>query len=1032
VLKGRFKPVLLKRQSVATGVWGEAGIGKSYKVTEFLKTLPCHSLSLHSTTPLPSLVTALPKPKKLALWAENNLNRLVKGEAVETPGILDALGALLAGLAPFVLHLEDLHETDQERLEFIQKLAQMVERSKGVGLIITSRNEPPQPFEGLRLEPLTREASDALLEKEVSATLPKEALLWIYDKAVGNPLYTLEYLRFLSRQGSLWNDGKRWYWRAPQGNTMPATVEALIEMLLAGVAQHPRLETALQAKALLPLATEDELWAKVAELSKKELEAAKLELRSRGLFKADAFAHPLYREVTLKNLPGATRRELARRALETLQDDPVKAALFLEDTGLEDERALELLKKAAGVARARKDETSAGRFLAKAVQYARGEEKGKLALEAAQSLEGVDVPLALTLTESAARHLSEPSEALYLQALLLAGQGEYDRMQRVVGQLPEAFRGNSTWTAKQIHLLYLAGRDEERIAFWESHPEAQETCDGATAHFVAWGYINTGQPALAAALIERSLATTTLSALDKANLLEARATLSFYGGAYHQAEVYFSEALGLRQSLDFAPATANVLRNRSMSRLQQGRFRESLADFEQALAIYSETGKSLYYAETLIMMSHALLELGDYEQTEAVLLEALELFRRAEPHPNLVAALVQLAALYLAWGTQTHSYLALKYAREVERVAANFAVNSRLMAVSALAHVEPKPQRALAYANEALELATDLNILEAIVNSHYARGLALLALRQKDEAKEAFTLACQLAEEHGLVLEANKYGLELDRLTNDLESARKRVRWFEERGLLNSVNIAKRYFPVLAEATKPDKSASKGLPRLNVLGAMQISHDGRASLVRGRKRQEFVALLLEARLAGRSEVGRLGLLDTLYPNENELKALQNLKNLIHSLRSSFGEQAILTTNTGYGLGAIESDAEAFLETGDTRLWRGTYLKDIETRGRENVGDSLYLALFEKAKAMLETDSQEAGRVARFLLEADPYNVSYLTLNLQTLRARDNYRTLKQIYAEARERFSEVGEHLPETWLDFLGLTDKTLSNLPQN
>jgi tetratricopeptide (TPR) repeat protein len=1031
VLKSRFKPVLLKRQSVATGVWGEAGIGKSYKVTEFLKTLPCQSLSLHSTTPLPSLVTALPKPKKLALWAENNLTRLTKSEVAETTGIFDALGALLAGLAPFVLHLEDIHEADVERREFIQELAKLVLRSKGTALIVTSRTLPPEPFEIFKLEPLTKEASDALLEKDVSATLPKEALLWIYHKAAGNPLYTLEYLRFLSRQGSLWNDGKRWHWREPEGNTLPITVEALIEMLLSSVNQNPKLETALQAKALLPLATEDSLWVKVAELSTKELEATKSELRSRGLFKADTFAHPLYREVTLKNLPGAKRRELARRALEALQDDPVNAALFIEDALLENERALELLKKAAGLARARKDETSAGRFLAKAVQYATGEEKGQLALEAAQALEGVDVPLALTLTESAARHLSDASEALYLQALLLAGQGEYDKMQRVVGQLPEAFRGNSTWTAKQIHLLYLAGRDEERIAFWESHPEAHESCDGATANFVAWGYINTGQPALAAALIDRSLATSGLSVLDKANLLEARATLSFYGGAYQQAEVYFSEALGLRQGLDFAPATANVLRNRSMSRLQQGRFRESLADFEQALTIYSETGKSLYYAETLIMMSHALLELGDYERTEAVLLEALELFRRAEPHPNLVDALVQLTALYLAWGTQTHSYLALKYAREVARVAENFAVNSRLMAVSALAHAEPNPERALAYADEALRLATGLNILEAIVNSHQARGLALVHLGQKNAAKEALRLACQLAEEHGLVLEANKYGLELDRLNNDVESARKRMHWFKERGLMNSVNITKRYFPEL-EAAKNEPIAEVTVPRLNVLGTMQINHEGKTENVRGRKRQEFLALLLESHLAGHPEVNRLELLDTLYPNEDELKALQNLKNLIHSLRSSLGKGSILTTSTGYSLGKMKSDAEDFLETGDTGLWRGVYLEDIETNFHENVREPLYLALFEATKALLETDSQEAARVARFLREAEPYNTSYLALNLRALRERDNYRMLKQIYAEARERLTEVGERLPENWRDFLELADKPLSTLSQN
>jgi hypothetical protein len=350
------------------------------------------------------------------------------------------------------------------------------------------------------------------------------------------------------------------------------------------------------------------------------------------------------------------------------------------------------------------------------------------------------------------------------------------------------------------------------------------------------------------------------------------------------------------------------------------------------------------------------------------------------------------------------------------------------MAVVTLACVEPHPHLALAYGNEALELATRLNILEAIVNSHHVRGLALVELDRKDEAREAFTLACQLAQEHGLVLEATKYGLDLDRLNNDFDTARRRMQWFEERGLPNGVNMAKRYFPALEQAANTDRFVSEALPRLNVLGPMQISHEGEPAAVRGRKRQEFLASLLESRLAGRSEISRLELVDSLYPNEDEIKALQNLKNLAHGLRSSLGDGSILTTNTGYTLGAMTSDAEEFLKTGDTSLWRGAYLEDIETKV-ESVRDSLYLALFEKAKAWLETDSQEAARVARFLLIADPYNASYIALNVRALRARDNYRTLKQIYREANERFAEMGEPLPENWLDFLELTDKTPVNL---
>jgi tetratricopeptide (TPR) repeat protein len=1016
-LTNRLKAVLQKRLSLALGVWGEAGIGKSYQLRELLQTLPCQHLSLHATTPLSILAQTLPKPKKLARWAENNLERLAKGETIESSSILDSLGSLLASLAPFVLHLEDSHEVDNERLEFIQKLAQTVQRIRGVGLIVTSRKEPPQPFTVVKLEPLTKDQADALLISEVGTSLPAEALEFIYTKAAGNPLYTLEYFRLLSRQGTLWNDGRSWHWRNPQGDTMPVTVEALIEMLLSGVSQTPRLETALQAKALLPLDTENELWANVAELSISELETAKLEFRGRGIFSDDSFAHPLYREVTLKNLSKAKRQHLSRRAIEALQAEPVKAAWFIDDALLEREKALELLKNAAQQAKDNKDDASAGRFLANAVQYATGQEKGELALGAARLLEGVDVPRALTLAEDATQHLSERSEALYLRATLLAGQGEYEKMQEVIQQIPDDIKTQPSWIAQYIHLLYLGGKDEERIAFWESHPEAHENCDGATANFVAWGYLNLGRTSEALELIERVTASATLSDKDKSDLLEARAALHFYGGDYGQAESDFSEALELRQCIGYLPATANVLRNRAMTRVQQGRFLEALPDLEHTLQVYSEAGKSLYYAETLVMMSYVLVELGEYERTEKILLEALDIFRRVEPQPKLVDTLVQLAGLYLDWPTQTYTYLALKYAREAEKVARGFAINSRLMAVSTLARAESDPRSGLTYADEALELASRLNILEAIVNSHYARGLALLALGHRDEAKEALTVCCQLAKEHGLVLEANKYGLELDRLNNDIDSARKKMQWLEERGLMNGVNIAKRYFPALAETPKAELLPDT-LPRLNVLGEMQVHYDGKTERVRGHKRQAFLAALLEARLAGRSETSRLELFDTLYGDEDELKALASLKNLIHKLRSTLGEKAVLTTNTGYRLGAMTSDAEVFLETLDTTLWRGMYLVDLDTLG-DTVRDSLYLTLFEKTKELLETDPQETARVARFLLLADPYDSAYLRLSLQALRASDNYRTLGRVYEEAKKRFAEIGEDLPPQWTVFL-------------
>ena len=115
----RLQAVMSKRVGLAVALWGDAGIGKSYQVQQLLQTLTCRSSSLHATTPLAALARGLPKPKKLPLWAERTLARLAQSEEIENVTTIASLGAVFAGLAPFVLHLEDIHEAGSERLEFI-------------------------------------------------------------------------------------------------------------------------------------------------------------------------------------------------------------------------------------------------------------------------------------------------------------------------------------------------------------------------------------------------------------------------------------------------------------------------------------------------------------------------------------------------------------------------------------------------------------------------------------------------------------------------------------------------------------------------------------------------------------------------------------------------------------------------------------------------------------------------------------------------------------------------------------------------
>jgi tetratricopeptide (TPR) repeat protein len=588
---------------------------------------------------------------------------------------------------------------------------------------------------------------------------------------------------------------------------MPPTVEALIELSLAEVRRDERLEATLQAGALLPRDTSDTLWQGVAELSEPELVAAKLELERRGVFSKGNFVHPLYREIALKQVPQAKRSALARQALALLHDDPIRAAGFIGAASLDRTTALTLLSRAAKAAQEGGNAVLAGRLMAEASEHAVGEEKGRLALEAAKVLDGIDYGLMLELAAKASAHLSDPTEALYLQATALAVRGDHEGMQGLLRRLPPAAKQGVVWLQRYIKLLHQSARHEEVIQVWEADPN-REQCDGKTIYHVGWAYMHQGNLHAAADLVALWLAKPQATEDDRGSLGELQAAIAFYGGRFEDADTIYSEVLSRFRQDTSVPleSVANVLRNRSLTRLQQGHYWESLPDLQETLDIYASVGNSIHYAQTLVMMSYVLVELGEYERTEDILLEALEIFRRTEPQPWLVNTLVQLSILYLEWSAQIHPILALKYAQDALHVAQalhqEIAIIIALPALSCAKTAVGQAAEGLALADGALERAGQMGFAEAVVEITFAKGSALKALGRVREARDALVTAHQLAEKYGLALQANRYGLELAYLDGDVESARRRLEWFEKRGLLQSVAIAKRYFPELGTQTK--------------------------------------------------------------------------------------------------------------------------------------------------------------------------------------------------------------------------------------
>jgi tetratricopeptide (TPR) repeat protein len=1021
----RLTGLTMRRSGISLGIWGEPGIGKTHAALALLRGTSCQSLSVHTTQALEMIVRQIPRPKKISVWLERSLERLEAGEPLETGVFIQTLGALLTTNAPMILHVEDLHESTPDRLEVWQQLALAVTRIRGVGLIATSRAQPPDGFEVIRLEPLNRAASDALLEAEAGTVLPVEACSWIFEHACGNPLFTLEFFRFLARHGFVWNDSQRWRWRVPEHQVMPVTVEAIIERAISEACADTDTRTALEARAYLEslepnLKLEPAVWAHVASLEPDALERAVLNLRAQGVLNESTFVHPLFREVPVKGLNPRDRKSFASHALEVL---PLEvAAVFIADAQLGSERSLEFLEWAALAATEAGNPIKAARFQAQAVEHARGEVRARLALASAQVLRTVDFAQASRLADLAALEPTLASQAIMLGAELLAMQG---RLTEAEGRL-EVFTATEPLEGAIRRLkLYAMARDFiGALELWQQNPELQASVNMEVLQAAIQTLLSTDHYEEARTVLGQAQTLQGLSPADRTALDGFEANLCAHDGETERAAtLYASRADKLLASGDLRQA-AIALKNHGVTMERLGRFCESSNLYGQAAQRFAELGDLRRVADAKSGVAWNLWHLGEYEDAETIFLESIDLQRGFEPTDQLVFCEGCLSLMYLDWSPPLAIDLANKHARTALEVARQLG-NATDIVDSLFDNVlvrlrQGRPGEARVLAEEMTSLCETHGLSGTAITAMYCQALVLEA---EGNVTGALRLMTQSETEHqGSEMFKTKIGMEIARLSGDLERARRHLDWFEARGVVNGVNVLCRYFPELSikgfvQTSGP--AESKPIQRLEVLGMMQLWFEETITPMRGSKRKELLALLLEARIMGRSELSRLHLFDALYPDSNEAQANAALSSLVYQLRELCGPNTILSSDGGYALGGITSDAETFLESGNTRLWRGAYLEGSDLGVGETVRETLHLALRNRAESLLETDPNEVVRVGRLMCSADPYDLESLRLTLRALRASDNHKSLKSTYARARTDLLEIGEVLPERWTDFL-------------
>ncbi len=1024
----RLNPVVSKRLGVVLNVYGEPGIGKSWTVAQILKSIPCQTLNLPATINEAGLAAALPRPKKLPLWAEKQLLQLERGEFVDTAVLVNTLTTLLAGLAPVVLHLEDVHEASFERLELIQKLALAIKRVKGIGLIVSSRVELPEPFVSFKIQSLARAESDALLIAELGYELPTEGLEYIFARAQGNPLFSLEFLRYLTRQGFLWSDGKTWHWRTPPTGFVPVSLEALLERITSSLVLDSDTRTALEARAILnlPVKVVRQVWWQVSELSEDSFKRAKLSLEASGIVVDGVFSHALIQEVIASAIPPDRRQMLAWRSWQQLEDsDPILATRFIQAAARTHLEVLNLLERAIAVC----TQPEQGAFLlALKVDWTPLPNRFEVALAASKALLEVDLKTAAQLGELAFS-LSPQHEALYLLVEIRLLERRFNDASKLLESVPKVEHASIQYWQFSVRLCKESSEFRLAITRWHQHPEFHALGEPKAIQSLAWCIMETAIPneiEYATNLITKTLMRD-LSLQDRYLLLDARGNLELRLNQYADAKNDFLAALEFASLAGSHLWRAKLCNDLAHLHYIQDQNDEAVSYIEMAYQIMLDHGQAFDLAHMQARLGVVCLERAQFEKAESLMQQSREILQRSDSL-ELCEVNLHLANLYLAWNTAHSAVLARWYASSGLKVARRLGVPFTLcLALFRAVQCELKFGDIDAAKQLLPEFSFNLeglNMSGLEARLAWATGMVLEASHNLTGAFEHFQAALTLFESLKDQSLIHQIQLEIDRLNHDATRAKTHEVWFAAHGLERLAQLVRRYFPESLEisllTTKPTIDDSL---RINVLGTVSLEQQGKTINYRGRKRFEFLGYLLETRISGRHEAPTLEVIDALYPDLLEPEAKSALKQLVYLLRNKLGADVIQSTSQGYALGAIASDAEEFLATGNPSLWHGVYLEGLSEGWLPGVRDALVQAIRQKIESLAKTDAKQAARLGQILLEMEPYDHDTLEL---TLRAIGTNQALSgNLYHQAKIRFEQIGESLPNSQDTFLRLREES-------
>ena len=668
---------------------------------------------------------------------------------------------------PLIILLDDLHWADTDSLEILNQLLGYLE-AYPILFIATYRSEEtqhPHPLyrylplfhrnhtvDTLRLNPLSRDDTAHLVTAYYGACHP-QLVDYLFQRAEGHPLFTVELLHDLADQGFLVQDDQGLRLKSDQIVPVPMLLKQVILQRVArlGDTCEVLLTHAAAVGEVWQLPIVEYLTNFPEDVILNALEHAD----SAGIIVVEdereeiyRFSHSLVREVLYGQQIGRRRKRLHERICEYLEAHTPLSVAKLAYHYYEAENWEKAVQYCL----------QAGEEAAKGLANNRAVEHYRMGLDASQRSGSIDQ------AQAAMRLCQQLGDTYLVLDQLLDADNAFSRMRDIAHSVGD-IRAEGAAVASLAYVLIAqykldlgeqAAQDAIEIA-----EQADDTLLLAQAHGIL------GKSLLIRGRLEAS--TNYLNfygnhpdilqdSSTQSNMLRQQSYLAVWAGKYAEAESLAQKSLkfGLQSGRPLNILGAyQVL---SFSRIEAGKYIEAYENIQSVLEQTRITDSYHHQLSRLLnQMGYLYLELGDA-------LEALKWDQRAWEASQLPKgihryemerySLMNISTDLLHLGRLGE---ALDYARRFESMeeAPDYAwfryQNRFLLLESELRLAQRQYTEAVQLARQARSLAQNYRALKNIVKSHWLEGRALLELRQRKSAVEHLQYAVELVDEidHG-------------------------------------------------------------------------------------------------------------------------------------------------------------------------------------------------------------------------------------------------------------------------------------------